>query len=209
MLKNIMEPDGRKRLIIANSNLLPGPVIEGEEFPSSLRAGKDNAAGFIFINDDGNEMGGLVWGGKKINDKYIQQFYFSIDPYLQNEIVSFSVSDYNGERDIFLRFIDRPHDPEGFKKLIMNYGKYVELKDKDEESALNIKKEIDEYVKRYVDNKTWESQRMVISKKSDGYSGIKLYDKTGNLKLELAVSENGTPNVRFYDEKGEIVKEIK
>ncbi len=207
---NIVEPDGRKRLLIFNSAHMPGPVIEGHEYSPILRAGGGGkAAGVLFLNDDENEMGGVLWTGKKIGDKYFQEFYFSIDPYLQNELVSFAVSDQNGEREVRFTLFDRPFDPEGFKNLIAMYDQYIKLKDENPEKAKEIERQVNNYIKKFLANHTWEPQRFVMVKRQDGYAGIKLYDKVGRLKVEVGVDSAGAPAVKFYNEKGKVVKEIR
>jgi len=207
---NIVEPDGRKRLLIFGSAHMPGPVIEGHEYSSKLRGGGGgNAAGMIFLNDDENEMGGVLWAGKKIGDNYLQEFYFSIDPYLQNELVSFYVSDQNGKREVRFTLFDRPFDPDGFKNLINSYDQYIKVKEKEPEKAKEIMQHVNNYIKKFVANGTWEPQRFVLVKRQDGYAGIKLYDKGGRLKVEVCVDSSGTPSVEFYNERGKVVKEIR
>ena len=206
---NIVEPDGRKRLLIFDSAQMPGPVIEGHQYSPLLRGGSGNAAGLIFLNDDESEMGGLLWTGKKTGDKYFQEFYFSIDPYLQNELVSFVVSDQNGEREVRFTLFDRPFDPEGFKNLIRRYDQYVKVKDENPEKAKEIEKQVNDYIKKFLANHTWEPQRFVMFKRQDGSAGIKLFDKEGKRKVEVGVDSAGAPAVKFYDEKGKVVKEIR
>lgn len=207
---NIVEPDGRKRLLIFDSARMPGPVIEGYEYSPLLRGGgSGNAAGMIFLNDEENEMGGILWTGKKMGDKFFQEFYFSIDPYLQNELVSFVVSDQNGEREVRFTLFDRPFDPEGFKNLIRRYDQYVKVKEENPEKAKEIEKQVNEYIKKFLANHTWEPQRFVLVKRQDGSAGIKLFDREGRLKVEIGVDSAGIPAVKFYNEKGKVVKEIR
>ncbi|SEO44983.1 hypothetical protein SAMN02800692_0837 [Luteibacter sp. UNC138MFCol5.1] len=61
---NIREPDGTLRMVVANSARLPGVIVKGTEQPKVDRP----QAGMIFLNDEGSENGGLIFGGKH-NDK--------------------------------------------------------------------------------------------------------------------------------------------
>src|SRR5437763_9077845 len=59
---NIVEADGRLSLVLANTQRLPGPMIAGKELAKELSAGRVGSAGLIFVDREGNEIGGLVYG---------------------------------------------------------------------------------------------------------------------------------------------------
>jgi hypothetical protein len=57
---NVIEPDGKVRLVISNRARLPGVMVSGKE-------GKPNRpyAGLIFYNDEQTENGGLIFAGHR------------------------------------------------------------------------------------------------------------------------------------------------
>jgi hypothetical protein len=57
---NIVEPDGTKRLIIANKAQFPGLFKQGKEI---ARPDRRDFAGMLFINEEGTENGGLIQKG--------------------------------------------------------------------------------------------------------------------------------------------------
>src|SRR5579862_4678596 len=57
---NVVEPDGTPRLVIADKAEFPGAYFKGKDIPRSDRAGY---AGMIFMDDEGTENGGLIFGG--------------------------------------------------------------------------------------------------------------------------------------------------
>src|SRR5258708_1409523 len=61
---NIVEPDGKLRLVISNRPRSIGPIYKGKPFgyPGGGRPG------LIFFNDEGTENGGLTFTGKKEAD---------------------------------------------------------------------------------------------------------------------------------------------
>jgi len=61
---NVVEKDGTLRLVISNKARAPDPVVSGKTYPR----GGGNRAGFIFFNDEGNENGGLIYGGRRDRD---------------------------------------------------------------------------------------------------------------------------------------------
>jgi hypothetical protein len=61
---NVVDPDGKMRLIIANSARLPGAIQHGREYPRSI----NDAAGVIVLDAKGNETGGFVSAKLRDND---------------------------------------------------------------------------------------------------------------------------------------------
>src|ERR1700691_6126404 len=94
---NFVEPDGTPRLIISNRESFPGAYMRGKEYP---RPDRREAAGMIFINDEGSEMGGLIFGGLKMKDGTIQNHgHLSFDQYEQDQI--FAVDSGREDQDKF------------------------------------------------------------------------------------------------------------
>jgi hypothetical protein len=61
---NVWDPDGKLRLVIANSARLPGAIIHGKTYPRSV----NDTAGVIFYDAKGDETGGLALGKQYGND---------------------------------------------------------------------------------------------------------------------------------------------
>lgn len=61
---NVVDPDGKMRLIIANSARMPGAIRQGKTYPRSI----DNAAGLIFLDTRGEETGGVATARLRDND---------------------------------------------------------------------------------------------------------------------------------------------
>ena len=56
---NLVGKDGRVQLVLANKERLPDPVIDGK----TLKRSGLPTPGLIFYNDEGDECGGLIFGG--------------------------------------------------------------------------------------------------------------------------------------------------
>src|SRR5215468_11755850 len=63
---NIVEKDGKIKLVISNKDRFPDPYIDGKFIP--LRNG-GKTAGMIFYNDKGDECGGLSFSGDSKDGK--------------------------------------------------------------------------------------------------------------------------------------------
>lgn len=59
---NIVDSLGRPVLVLANGPRLPGAVFHGKEYPQAF-VDRGRAAGMIFYNSVGDEVGGLIYDG--------------------------------------------------------------------------------------------------------------------------------------------------
>jgi hypothetical protein len=82
---NVREPDGTLRMVISDSARLPGVIVKGKEQPKVDRP----QAGMIFLNDEGSENGGLIFGGRrdKHGDVVDSGGSLSFDRYNANQTV--------------------------------------------------------------------------------------------------------------------------
>lgn len=102
---NIVEPDGTPRLIISNHAKLPGVLVHGKEKPLDRPQ-----AGLIFLNDEGSEIGGLIFGGRKDKDGKVRDSggSLSFDRYEANQVVQLLGVDDAEDRLAGLAISDSP-----------------------------------------------------------------------------------------------------
>ena len=92
---NIVEPDGKLRMVISNRPRSIGPIYKGEPFGYA----GGNRPGIIFFNDEGTENGGLTLRGARTPDgKYQASTHMSFDQFDQDQIVVLNNFDDNGKR---------------------------------------------------------------------------------------------------------------
>ena len=81
---NVVEPDGTVRLTISNRADFPGGWIHKKESP---RPDRRDAAGMLFMSEEGTEQGGLIWGAGQLPDGTIENHgHLSLDQYEDNQI---------------------------------------------------------------------------------------------------------------------------
>lgn len=103
---NIVEPDGRLRLIISSAAAFPGLVMRGEEHEHPGRTG---AAGLLFYNDEATEMGGLIYDGARTADGHASAVQLSYDNFEQDQVIKPAASDGGSSARVTeLEFVDRP-----------------------------------------------------------------------------------------------------
>src|SRR5678816_1210827 len=101
---NIVEPDGKLRMVIANRPRSIGPIYKGKPF--GYEGGR--RPGIIFFNDEGTENGGLTFEGKRQPDgTFRAQSGFSFDQFNQDQVLYFQYNDNNGRRNMGLTIADR------------------------------------------------------------------------------------------------------
>src|SRR5450631_904799 len=76
---NVVEPDGTVRLTISNRADFPGAWNRKKEYP---RPDRTEAAGMLFMSEEGTEQGGLIWGASQLPDGRIENHgHLSLDQY--------------------------------------------------------------------------------------------------------------------------------
>src|SRR2546425_712236 len=106
---NIVEADGRPALVLANTERLAGPIVAGRELSKELSAGRSGSAGMIFIDAQGNEVGGLVYGARVKGDgSFSAESGFTLDQHNQDQVVGFEYEDNGSQRSYGVSVWDRP-----------------------------------------------------------------------------------------------------
>src|SRR5690242_10537898 len=105
---NVVEKDGKLRLVISNRERSPGPIAYGKPF--GYKGG--SRPGMIFFNDEGTENGGLTFTGKRMPDgTYTSSGHFSFDQYNEDQVVYLQYLDENGQMRKGLTIADRAAIP--------------------------------------------------------------------------------------------------
>jgi len=185
----LVDEHGIPRLVLAAGKDLPGPVIRGTFYPAAMRGsgGENTLAGMIFLNEEGTEQGGILWGGRRTSEGWYQMWRLSLDPYLQNEVLVMHVAEENGERSVRLELVDRPVDPEGFETIIRRYASAFQGEQVDSAGLEKIREEIVRYIQEQYGNR-WEVPRLKAAWTRDGLV-FSLRDTTGGEWLHLRLSD--------------------
>jgi len=191
---NIVEPDGTVRLTISNRADFPGGWIHKKESP---RPDRRDAAGMLFMSEEGTEQGGLIWGASQLPDGTIENHgHLSLDQYEENQIFAFDAG--QDGKDKFSRIT------------IADQGDYpVEEKRKAEEriGKLPEAKQDDAWAEFFATHRH-DVKRMVVGRAPDGSVGLSLRDGNGNVRVRLEVQSDGKSVLQFLDESGKVVSEL-
>jgi hypothetical protein len=191
---NIVEPDGTVRLTISNRADFPGGWIHKKESP---RPDRREAAGMLFMSEEGSEQGGLIWGASQGPDGTIENHgHLSLDQYEENQV--FALDAGQEGKDKFSRIT------------IADQGDYpIEEKRKAQEriDKLPQDKQDDEWGKFFASHRH-DVKRLVLGRAPDGSVGLSLRDGNGKVRVSLEVQSDGRSVLQFLDDSGKVVSEF-
>lgn len=193
---NIVEPDGKYRLVLANSERFPGLFMEGKEYKHHSRDG----GGMLFFNDEGDEVGGLTFGSKTVGTDRRASGSLMFDQYKQDQTVGIQYNEANGKRSAGLRVWDRPDW--SIKPLMEMSARAAAAPD---EASRNL---IRDEMRAYAMAQGGAGAERVFAGKTSDDAIVRIADKSGQSRLLLKVGADGEPSIEFLDPAGKVVKRI-
>jgi hypothetical protein len=190
---NLIEPDGTLRMIISDKALWPGIFLKGKEHPHPSR----KTAGMLFLNEEGTENGGLIFGGEKDKDGKISGHgHLSFDAYEQDQIFSIDAGQEDGKQSSALTMVDRPDYPIG--ELIDVSDRVKDLPKEKQQAAIG----------EFLSSHPAPHSRLYLGRADDKSVSLKLKDADGHDRMVLEVAANGSPAIRFLDSSGNVVSQL-
>ena len=191
---NVVEPDGKLRLTISDAARSPGWVFHGKTYP-----GRPKSAGMIFFNDEGEEDGGIGYGGHSTNGKVEADGGMAFDQYNQDESVSIKYSENNGKRMSGLAVNDHANVPIS-----------AMLERRDALLKIPAGPRRDSAMRAFADNNgdpIW-AQRVFAGRDRSRNAVVNLADPQGRPRLRLVVDSTGTASIQFLDTAGHVTRTI-
>ena len=189
---NIVEKDGKLKMVISNSERQHPGVIDGRTLA------RTRPAGMLFFNEKGDECGGLSFNGDRTDGKASAGALLAFDRFNQDQTVAIQYGESNGLYSAGLRVWDRPDTSLG------------EVVDK----LQAIQKMADGPEKTQAMQKLRETsgagvaQRVFVGKTRDKAAALTLSDPQGRPRAQLIVDAQGGARLEFLDEKGVVVQSI-
>jgi hypothetical protein len=190
---NVTDENGDIRMVLSNKDRQHSGRMNGKDW-----AKRDRQAGMIFFNEEGDECGGLVYGGKKANGKTVSGMSITMDKYKSDQVIQLLNSEYyNGDKAFFER---------GLK-----INSYPGKSDLDERNQLieELKKLPESKERESKINKVYQDMgsvnRVFIGQTRGDSSGLFLADKTGKPRMMIYVDADGNPKLETFNDKGESI----
>ena len=190
---NVVEPDGKLRLVVSNKASFPGSFIQGKEIVRPDR----KSTGMLFLDDEGTEMGGLIFGGSKDKDGKIQaNGHLSFDQYMQDQIFSLDAGREGNSRWSAMTFSDR--GDYSITEIFDLLQKTKGLPDAERAAAIG----------KFQETHPGDHARVTIGRARDNSSVLRLKDPEGRDRILLKVDAGGHPTVQLLDEHGVVMSQL-
>jgi hypothetical protein len=193
---DVVEPDGTPRLIIADRAEYPGSFFHGKEL---ARPDRRDSAGMLFINDEGTEDGGLIYGGASVNGKPSSFSHLSFDQYDQDQTVVLGTElSPDGSKNEGITLNDAPEKP-------ITPDMYTEAERiKAMPRGAARKTAWAAFMKKYPSL----LERASLERNGDGSVGLTLRDQQGRPRLQIGLDVHGQPTIQMLDAHGKVQRTI-
>ncbi|HEV8600266.1 MAG TPA: hypothetical protein VGQ69_12950 [Gemmatimonadales bacterium] len=194
---NVVEPDGKLRMVISNRPRSIGPIYKGKPFgyPGGTRPG------IIFFNDEGTENGGLTFTGRVREDgSYASSVGMSFDQFNQDETLTLRYTDENGRKTTGITIAER--DNRDIYDLIMQRDSLNKIAD----SATRVGA-----LQRLMGPRNGiplRATRAYLGRDQSKAAVLSLFDPNGKPRLRLRVDSLGAASVEFLDEQGAVTRRL-
>jgi hypothetical protein len=196
---NIVGANGKPVLVLANRRLIPGPSMNGKDYPRAVADGRELMSGMIFFNDEGDEVGGLIFNGFKKGDGHSAVGHLSFDQWKQNQVVAIQYVDSGTSRRAGLGVWDRPTDVAFDAQL----DRAVRMMNATGEEREGLKKQSEADRARGASG----VQRVFVGSR-DKTAQVELHDTRGRVRARLYVDQSGEARLDFLDEAGQLVAQF-
>ncbi|NAS31095.1 hypothetical protein GTQ40_08950 [Flavobacteriaceae bacterium R38] len=199
---NVVNDDGTTVIAISNKERIANPVIGGKKYPVAVSDGRQYMAGMIFFNEDGDEMGGLVFNSFKLpNGRTAGIGHLSFDRFNDNQVINLEYKENRAGVKTGITFYDRPGNG--------NFKKSLDMIDQinfDKSLTKEERSEIASKFKEMSKNKAFGVQRVFLGSENE-VSKLLLKDKLGKERIRLFVDSLNVAKLQFLNEKGDVVDE--
>jgi hypothetical protein len=186
---NIVEKDGKLRMVISNAARQHPGVIDGRTLE------RKRPAGMLFFNEKGDEQGGLSFSGNQAADgKGAASGLLAFDRFNQDQTVAIQYGESGGRYYSGLRVWDRPDRSLG--PVVDELQKIEKMSAGPERTAAMQK--LQEMAA------PGASERAFVGRDRENASVVRLNDTKGNPRIRLSVDSSGQPKLEFLDEAGKI-----
>ncbi|WP_101925069.1 MULTISPECIES: hypothetical protein [Luteimonas] len=189
---NLREPDGTLRYVLSSSARFPGAILGDTEYPHPRPQ-----AGMLFYNDEGAEVGGLIFAGARDADGTVSSGgSLTFDRYEQDQIVQILGLDQAGQQVAGMQVSDRPdrsirHDFAEADRL--------DAMPNAERDALLRERNASGY---------YGAGRLFVGRARSGDAVLQLSDGAGKPRMVLRVTEAGVASLDFLDADGQVVRSL-
>lgn len=189
---NIVEKDGKLKMVISNGERQHPGVIDGKTLS------RTRPPGILFFNERGDECGGLSFSGDQKDGAANAGALLAFDRFRQDQTVGIQYSESNGQYSAGLRVWDRPDT--SLAEVIDQLQAIQKMPDGPEKTQAMQKLRSSPGASG--------PQRVFVGKTREKASALTLSDPQGRPRLQLMVDAKGAAKLEFLDENGNVVQRL-
>lgn len=190
---NVVQPDGKLAMVIANTPRLPGIIHDGKETPSERRA-----SGMLFYNGSGDEAGGLIYSSQQRPDGgYTAGANLTFDQYRQDQVVQLTYQDQNARPAAGLLVTDRPTH--------ITTTEYLALRDRARSATGAERERLEQELRAREEAGEFWAQRIFVGSLNRS-AMVRLKDTRGRTRIRLVVDSADVARIEFFDSAGKVVR---
>ena len=193
---NVVEPDGTPRLVISDKAEYPGGFFNGKELARPDRAD----AGMLFMNDEGTENGGMLFGGNRASDgKLYSSGHLSFDDYEQDQTLSIDTAQEGDTHAVSYQINDNAGSVLLTPEILGAFSAAQAMPDGPEKQKALASLHAKYPVKL--------APRASLERDPDQSAVLRLRDPQGRTRILLRVAVDGTPAMQFLDASGKVTEQ--
>ena len=190
---NVVEPDGKYRMVISNRPRSIGPIYKGKPFGYA----GGTRPGIIFFNDEGTENGGLTFTGKQSADGRFQaSTHMSFDQFNQDQVLNLDYGDDGAQRHVAITMLDRQQA--NIYDFVMRRDSIMKIADSATRAAA-----LREMVAPR-NGVPFQAQRVFLGRNPQKAAALVLSDPSGRPRIRMSVDSAGVATLAFLDEDGRV-----
>lgn len=193
---NIVDASGRTVMAISNKERIASPVMGGKRYPIAVSEGREHMAGMIFFNQEGDEMGGLLFNSFKMpNGRIAGIGHLSFDRYSDNQVLALQYKENARTVQSGLTFYDRPANG--------SFKKSLDLIEESRNAPPERVSEIRGALEAMAAGGGLGGERLFVGSK-DEIPQILLKDSKGRVRVRLLIDSGDEPALEFLDGSGKV-----
>ena len=194
---NIVEADGRASLVLANTERLPGVLLGGKELPKEFSSGRIGSAGLLFVDAQGNEVGGLTYAARvRADGSFTADGSLTFDQHNQDQVVGLQYDDDGTRRVYGLNVWDVPTKVT-IAEMLQAAG--------DARDRATRHRRFAELLKARGET---PGARRVFLGSEDRTAALKIADIAGRDRIRMYVDTANRARLEFLDESGKVLYAI-
>lgn len=199
---NIVNEDGTTVIAIANNERVAPPVMDGVEYPLEIAGGRQYLAGMVFFNQNGDEMGGLLFNSFQFPDGTTAGVgHLSFDRFRDNQVLALQYNENRNGIRSGLTIFDRPGDGSFSRSMDLISKLYQDSLSQNERTILR------DSLSNLTSNRGLGGERLFLGSKNE-VPQLTMNDLQGKKRIGIFIDSTNTGRIQFFDEAGNVVSEF-